>query len=81
MEVRKIDNWKIIPTTANTITLVGIIKGESYQTGAITDIGVGVVRTKHNQYLLGKKLPGIWETLLEMRRPKEYAKLQQNEIL
>ena len=81
METRKIDNWKITPTAANTISLVGIIKGQSYQTGAIVDIAAGVVKTKHNQYLLGKKLPGIWETLLEMRRPKVYATLQSLAIL
>lgn len=81
MEIRKIENWKIIPTTGNTISLVGFVKSESIQTSNIVLIAAGAVRTKHNQYNLGVKLPGIWEIQLQMRRPKEYAKLQSYGIL
>ena len=68
MQTKTINNWKIIPTTDNTVSLVGEVDGQVIQTSPIARARKGEVLTQNTHYLLGEKQPGMWEIQLEMRR-------------
>ena len=52
MQTKTINNWKIIPTTDNTVSLVGEVDGQVIQTSPIARARKGEVLTQNTHYLL-----------------------------
>ncbi len=78
---KTIQNWKIVPSSEDTVSLVGVVDGVSTQTSPICFGRPGEVRTENSHYILGDRLPGVWEIQLEMRRREKVAKLRQFGVL
>lgn len=79
--MKRIDNWKIVPSSDNTISLIGDVNGVRTQTSPIRFARPGEVKTDNSIYVLGEKLPGMWEIQLEMRRPSQVKNLREQRIL
>lgn len=76
-----LDNWKIVPSSDNTVSAIGVVDGKSIQTSPICFGRAGEIKTENSHYKLGAKLPGIWEMQLEMRRAKQASNLKKLGIL
>lgn len=76
-----IEDWKIVPSTENTVSMFGIVDGRRIQTSPIILARKGEVKTKNTHYILGNKNPGMWELQLEMRRPKQSENLKKQGVL
>lgn len=72
---KRIENWKVIPTSGGTVSLVGEVKGTVTQTSPICQARPGEMRTENSHYVLGTRQPGLWEVQLQMHRPIRYANL------
>lgn len=81
LPIKKIERWKVVPSSDNTTSLVGVVDGVATQTSPIQFARPGAVRTKNTQYLLGEKLVGVWEIQLEMRRPSQAENLRRMGVL
>nr|WP_192963411.1 hypothetical protein [Pseudomonas fluorescens]CEK42237.1 hypothetical protein PQBR57_0284 [Pseudomonas fluorescens SBW25] len=81
MKRKTINNWKIVPTTGNTVSLIGEVDGQVIQTSPIAQAKPGEVRTQNTHYVLGEKMPGVWEIQLDMRRPSQSENLRKNGVL
>ncbi|NVL49873.1 hypothetical protein F2S72_08985 [Pseudomonas syringae pv. actinidiae] len=68
MQTKTIHNWKIIPTTGNTVSLMGEVDGQKIQTSPIARARKGEVQTQNTHYILGEKVPGVWEIQLDIKR-------------
>jgi hypothetical protein len=78
---KTIQDWKIIPTTDDTISLIGTVDGVRVQTSPIVLVRKGEVKTQNTHYILGEKQPGIWEIQLDMRRRKQTDTLRNYGVL
>lgn len=81
MQTKTITNWKIIPTTDNTVSLVGEVDGQVIQTSPIARVRKGEVLTQNTHYLLVEKQPGTWEIQLDMRRRTQSDMLREHGVL
>lgn len=81
MKTKAINNWKMIPTTEDTVSLIGEVDGVRIQTSPIKQARTGEVITENTHYLLGDKCPGIWEIQLEMRRRSQTETLRKHGVL
>jgi hypothetical protein len=81
MKTKTINNWKIVPTTNNTVSLIGEVDGQVMQTSPIKMARPGEVQTRNTHYLLGDKKPGVWELQLEMRRRTQSDTLRKQGVL
>lgn len=81
MQTKTISNWKIIPTTGNTISLMGEVEGQVIQTSPIAFGRKGEVQTRNTHYVLGERHPGVWEIQLDMRRPTQAENLRNLGVL
>ncbi len=79
--MQEISNWKIVPSTDDTVSLIGDVNGILTQTSSIKFARPGEVRTQNTHYKLGEKSPGMWEIQLEMRRPSQVANLRRLGVL
>lgn len=70
-----------MPTTGNTVSLIGEVDGQVIQTSPIAQAKPGEVRTQNTHYVLGEKMPGVWEIQLDMRRPSQSENLRKNGVL
>lgn len=71
MTAKQIENWIMVPTTENTISMIGEVGGTLMQTSPIKFGKPGEVQTTNSVYLLGEKSPGLWELKLAiLRRPQ-----------
>lgn len=78
---KSIQSWKIVPSTEGTVSLVGIVGGVAIQSSPICFARPGEIRTENSHYILGSKLPGVWEIQLEMKRPEKVANLRKLGVL
>jgi hypothetical protein len=77
--MKKIENFKILPTHGGGVCLIGLVNGAEIQTSNIIKIAPGgrvVLTESGTQYLLGEPAPGIWGMQLQITRPEKYANLQ-----
>ena len=74
-------NWRIVPTTSNTVSLIGTVNGEQIQSSPISFARPGEVKTGNSHYVLGERSPGMWEIQLEMRRPSQTQNLRRLGVL
>lgn len=81
MSTKNITDWKIIPTTEDTISLIGIVDGREIQTSPIVAARRGEVKTRNSHYILGTKRPVMWELQLEMRRRKQSETLREQGVI
>lgn len=81
MNKKVIKNWKIVPSSDNTVSLVGEVNGLITQTSPIRLARPGEVMTENTHYLLGDKTPGLWEIQLEMHRPQQVSNLKRHGVL
>ncbi|KQW19706.1 MULTISPECIES: hypothetical protein [Pseudomonas] len=75
MNVKQIENWMMVPTTGNTISLFGDVGGTRIQTSPIKFGKPGEVETQNSVYKLGKKSPGLWELKLAILRRSQMDEL------
>lgn len=81
MKQKVIQHWKIVPSSDNTVSLVGEVNGVITQTSPIRLARPGEVMTENTHYQLGEKSPGLWEVQLEMRRPQQVSNLKRHGVL
>ena len=81
VEKKEITDWAIVPTTEDTISMIGVVNGLVILTSPIRFVKKGEVQTMNSHYLLGEKQPGLWELKLAVLRPKHLQMLSDNEIL
>lgn len=79
--IKTITNWKIVPSSEDTVSLVGDVNGQVTQTSPVRFALKGEVKTENSIYLLGDKLPGVWEIQLEMKRPTQVNNLRRHGVL
>jgi hypothetical protein len=80
-KTKTIDDWRIVPSSGNTVSLIGMVDGRTSQTSPICFARPGEVKTKNTQYLLGAKSPGVWEIQLEMTRQSQLSNLRRLGVL
>ena len=78
---KQIENWKVVPTTDGTVSLIGYVAGMRTQTTPVRHARPGEVMTENTIYKLGAKLPGVWEIQLELMRPEKAKALRDNGVL
>jgi hypothetical protein len=76
-----IDDWKIIPTSENTVSLIGVVAGKLIQTSPLVEAREGEVKTKNSHYILGNKKPGVWEMQLHLTRTSQAKTLVMHGVL
>jgi transcriptional regulator of heat shock response len=81
MKTKHITDWKIVPSTDNTVSLIGVVDGQKVQTSPIQLARAGEVQTLNTHYILGERLAGMWELQLEMRRREQSDTLRLNGVL
>lgn len=81
MKTKHITDWKIVPSTGDTVSLIGMVNGVKTQTSPIKLARAGEVQTLNTHYTLGERIAGVWEIQLQMRRTKQYNTLQENGVL
>jgi len=81
MKTKTITNWRIVPTTGNTVSLIGEVDGQVIQSSPIAQAKCGEVRTQNTHYFLGEQSPGVWEIQLAMRRPTQAEILIKHGVL
>ncbi|CAM8643449.1 hypothetical protein MCEMSEM18_03568 [Comamonadaceae bacterium] len=79
--IKTITNWKIVPSSEDTVSLVGDVNGQVTQTSPVRFARKGEVKTENSIYRLGDKLPGVWEIQLEMKRPAQVNNLRRHGVL
>lgn len=79
--MKMINNWKIVPSSEDTVSLIGDVDGVITQTSPVRFARPGEVRTDNSHYKLGLKQPGLWEIQLELRRPRQANSLKTNGVL
>lgn len=73
--IKQMTNWKIIPTTDGTVSLLGEVNGVMTQTSPIVQFRKDEVKTKNSHYQLSDMNPGMWVLQLQMRRKETYDKM------
>lgn len=81
LQTKNMSNWRIIPTTGNTVSLMGEVDGVVIQTSPIAFARKGEVKTQNTHYVLGDRHPGLWEVQLEMRRRSQTENLRNLGVL
>ena len=81
MKTKHITDWKIVPSTGNTVSLIGMVNGVKTQTSPIQLARAGEVQTLNTHYTLGERVADVWEIQLQIRRTKQYNTLQENGVL
>lgn len=79
--VRVMEDWKIVPSLNDTVSLSGVIEGIEVQTTPICYGRRDEVRTENAHYILGNKQPGGWEDQLAHQRPRNVATLRLRGVL
>jgi hypothetical protein len=78
--MKKIENFRIVPTHGGGVALLGLANGVETQTSNITRIAPGgrvLLTESGTQYLLGEPALGMWSMQLQMKRPEKYENLQK----
>jgi hypothetical protein len=70
-----------VPSSGDTVSLLGVVKGRPTQTSPICFARPGEVKTENSHYLLGEKSPGLWEIQLEMKRSTQVKNLKRMGVL
>jgi hypothetical protein len=81
MAIKVINNWKLVPTSENTISIMGVFEGKNIQTSPITAAREKEVRTVNSTYVLGSKNSGVWEVQLRHQRPNQTKTLKDLGVL
>lgn len=76
-----ISNWIIVPSSDDTVSLVGDVNGVRTQTSPIRFARPGEIKTDNSHYILGEKSQGMWEIQLEMRRRSQVNNLRNLGVL
>jgi len=78
--MKKIENFKIVPTHGGGVALVGLVNGVETQTSDIEKIAPGgrmLLSETGTQYLLGEPALGVWGMQLQLKRPEKFANLKR----
>ena len=78
---KQIENWKVVPTSDGTVSLIGYVGGLRFQTTPIQRARAGEVMTENTVYKLGQRLPGVWEMQLDLMRPEKAKSLREHGVL
>lgn len=76
-----INHWKLVPSSDGTVSMTAVVEGRHVQTSRICYGRPGEVKTENSHYILGDKLPGVWEIQLEAHRPEKTASLRRLGVL
>jgi hypothetical protein len=78
---KTISDWKVVPSSDGIVAMMGIVEGRQVQTSPICYGRQGEVKSENSHYILGDKLPGVWEIQLEMCRPEKAGSLRRLGVL
>jgi len=81
LQTKNMSNWRIIPTSGNTVSLMVEVDGVVIQPSPIAFARMGEGKTQNTHYVLGERHPGLWEVQLEKRRRSQTENLRNLGVL